>query len=233
MVKLGTSCKECLNFDKDIKSCNKNLYSVFSERQAEITYLDDDVTIDRICPYKSTSEQSNHEVYIFGTVVLIAKDKDQLQATLQKLNKNKNIDRFKILILYKNIKYHELTPICIGNIRSSYKIIHIATDDLPFQVYKSLSFAKNGLLFILECDKDFEDNMIDKVNHMINKDLYRVLHIHNNDNMHGSVSMLHIYKWIKGHLGDSMSVKLNNIADHEKSDAQVYTWKEVNEKYSN
>lgn len=233
MAKLGTSCKECSHFNKDDKSCNIGLHPIFKERGADITYLDGDVTIDRICPYKNKDPLDDKDVYIFGTIILLANTKEELESTIKKLNENDNIERFKIIVLYKNIPYHEILDICINNIKSSYKIVKMTTDDIPYQIYKSLKYAKNGMLFILECCREIEENLIDKVNHIINKKLYRVLHIHHNDELHQSVSMVHLYKWIKGHLGETMRFKLDDIANQEGSDAQIYTWKEINEQYIN
>ena len=233
MVKLGTSCKDCYNFNSDEKTCGKDLYTVFKERNAEITVLEDDVTIDRICPYKNKTDSPNKDPYIFGTVMILADNLDNLKSTLDEINKNKGIENFKILILYKGLKYHEMLPVCIEKIHSEYRLVYMATNDIPFQVYKAVSFAKNGMLFIVDSNKKVEPDMIDKVNHLINNKLYRVLHIHNNDEIHQSVSMIHIYKWIKGHLGETMSFKLKDISDKEQSDSQVYTWKEVNEQYIN
>ena len=110
---------------------------------------------------------------------------------------------------------------------------NMTADDIPYQIYRSLKYAKNGMLFILECGREIEENLIDKVNHIINKKLYRVLHIHHEDELHQSVSMVHLYKWIKGHLGETMRFKLDDIANQEGSDAQIYTWKEINEQYIN
>ena len=233
MVKLGTSCQECRHFRNKDKSCDLNLYHIFEDRNAEIKYLDDDVTIDRICPHKNTDVLNNKDVYIFGTIVLIANNRQDLESTIKKLNREDNVDRFKIIVLYTGIPYHEMLDTCINNIKSSYKLIKMTTDDIPYQIYRSLKYAKNGMFFILECDKEIEENLLDKVDNFINKKLYRVLHIHNNDELHQSVSMVHFYKWIKGHLGETMRFKLDDIANQENSDAQIYTWKEVNEQYSN
>jgi hypothetical protein len=232
MAQLGTSCKECSHFNKDDKSCNIGLHLLFKERSADVTYLDNDVTIDRICPYKN-KDPLDKDIYIFGTIILLANTKEELESTLKKLNENDNIERFKIIVLYKNISYHEILDICINNMKSSYKIVKMTTDDIPYQIYRSLKYAKNGMLFILECCREIEENLIDKVNHIINKKLYRVLHIHHNDELHQSVSMVHLYKWIKGHLGETMRFKLDDIANQEGSDAQIYTWKEINEQYIN
>lgn len=233
MVKLGTSCKECYNFNSESKTCSRELYDIFLNRNAEITFLEDDVTIDRICPHKNTTDSPNEDPYIFGTIILLVDNKDSLKSALEEINKNERIENFKILILYKDLKYHDLLPLCIENIHSSYRLVYMVTNDVAFQVYKSLGFAKNGLLFIIDTNKEIEPNMIDKVNHLINNKLYRVLHIHNNNEIHQSVSMVHLYKWIKGDLGESMAFKLKDISENEQSDPQIYTWKEVNEQYSN
>ena len=233
MVKLGTSCKDCYNFDNKRKTCSKGLYKVFLGRNAEVTFLEDDVTIDRICPHKNITDSPNQDPYIFGTIVLLVDNKDNLKTTLNEINKNKNIEKFKILILYKNLKYHDLLQLCIENIRCSYRLVYMATTDIEFQIYKSLKFAKNGFIFIIDTNQEIEANMIDKVNHFVNNKLYRVLHIHNNNEIHQSVSMIHLYKWLKGHLGEDMAFKLKDISETEQSDPQIYTWKEVNEQYSN
>jgi hypothetical protein len=232
MAKLGTSCKECSHFNKDDKSCSIGLHPLFKERSADVTYLDDDVTIDRICPYKN-KDPLDKDIYIFGTIILLANTKEELELTLKKLNENDNIERFKIIVLYKNIPYHDALDICINNIKPSYRLVNMTADDIPYQIYRSLKYAKNGMLFILECGREIEENLIDKVNHIINKQLYRVLHIHHEDELHQSVSMVHLYKWIKGHLGETMRFKLDDIANQEGSDAQIYTWKEINEQYIN
>lgn len=233
MVKLGTSCQECRHFTNKDKSCDLNLYQIFEDRNAEIKYLDDDVTIDRICPHKNTDPLNDKDVYIFGTIILIANNRQDLESTIKKINAEEKVDKFKIIVLYTGIPYHEMLDSCINNIKSSYKLIKMTTDDIPYQVYRSLKYAKNGMLFILECGKEIEENLIDKVDNIINKKLYRILHIHHNDELHQSVSMVHLYKWIKGHLGETMRFKLDDIANQENSEAQIYTWKEVNEQYIN
>jgi metal-responsive CopG/Arc/MetJ family transcriptional regulator len=233
MVKLGTSCQECRHFTNKDKSCDLNLYQVFEDRNAEIKYLADDVTIDRICPHKNTDPLNDKDVYIFGTIILIANNRQDLESTIKKINAEEKVDKFKIIVLYTGIPYHEMLDSCINNIKSPYKLIKMTTDDIPYQVYRSLKYAKNGMLFILECGKEIEENLIDKVDNIINKKLYRILHIHHNDELHQSVSMVHLYKWIKGHLGETMRFKLDDIANQENSEAQIYTWKEVNEQYIN
>jgi hypothetical protein len=45
--------------------------------------------------------------------------------------------------------------------------------------------------------------------------------------------MVHIYKWLKGDLEVEFKNKLEDISEQEKSDAQILTWKEINEEYSN
>lgn len=233
MVKLGTSCKECTNYNTKDQTCKKDLYSIFNDRNANITYLEDDVNIDRVCPHRNIAIDDAKDPYIFGTIILVTNNLEDLASTLDKLNEEKNIENFKIIVLYKEVKYSSVIKICNDKIKSSYKVILMLTEDLPYQIFKSIAYAKNGMIFIIECDKELEPNMIDKIDNMINRKLYRILHVHSDDQIHGSVTMAHIYRWIKGHLGISMSEKIKDIASQENSDPQIFTWKEVNEQYIN
>lgn len=233
MVKLVTSCKECTNYNAKDQTCTKNLYAIFSNRNADIKYLDDDVTIDRICPHKNIPINDTKNPYIFGTIILVTNNLEDLSSTLDALNKEKNIENFKIIVLYKEVNYSNIVKICNDKIASSYKVILMLTENLPYHIFKSMAYAKNGMIFIIECDKEFEPNMIDKIDNMINRKLYRILHVHNDDQVHGSVTMAHIYRWIKGHLGISLLEKIKDIASQENSDPQIFTWKEVNEQYIN
>jgi len=241
MVKIGTSCTNCCFLDENT-NCKLGLLDVFKDRGAEITIDNDSVSLDRLCQYKRQSDwQSDksdnekndiikQEVYIKGTIVLITDNEDDLQNTISKI---KNISNFKVIILYSNIKISKMLEIC-GNTKDiEYKMIMIADTDISKQIYLSLKFAKNGYLFIIDCSKEIDDNMIDKVNTIVNKKMFRVLHIEGTDGIHQSVNMIHLYKWVKGDLEIPIKDKLLDIAEQEGSDSQIYTWKEVNEQYIN
>jgi hypothetical protein len=246
MANIGTYCGRCCFYDNSNKTCEHGLINKFIDRGATITYTDNnDPLIDRICQYKRPENWNtdlslkekidicNDEVYICGTIVIFALDKQALERTLIKLNKNPKIKNFKIIVIYSKLKHQDVFSACGNNIDTDYKIIHAIDNNGALQIYKSLSFAKNGYLFILNSDFDFDQDMIDKVDTFVNKKLYRLLHIRGTDSVHQSVSMVHLYKWLKGDLECSFKDKLLDISSKENSDPQVFTWEEVNAEYSN
>lgn len=244
MVKLGSSCKNCCFYDEDLKDCLHGLLDVFKERGAEIEYVEEVPLMDRICQYKRPNdwhaektidervEICGNEIYISGTIVLIADNKANLERAIKILNANSNIKNFKFIVIYKHIQYKDILDVCGNNIGSDYKYVLTNTDDINFQIYQSLKHAKNGFLFIIDCSKEFDHLVLDKVNNMLNKKLFRILHIPGTDGVHQSVSMIHIYKWLKGDLQCSFSEKLKDISNQENSDAQILNWEQVNEQYS-
>lgn len=240
-----TKCKNCCFYNSDNHTCKNNLHQIFRDRKAVFTTEDESTVIDRICPYrrnayweveKSDNEKIkiiNDEIYISGTIVLITSNESDLKSTLDKLNENKHIDRFNYIIIYNNIKSSNILHICNTNIKTKYRLILKINDDISLQVFNSLKYSKNGFLFIIECNKPVQDNLIDKVDNLINRKLFRILHINATDGVHEAVSMLHIYKYLKGDLDIPFSEKLIDISKQENSDPQVFNWKEVNEQYTN
>lgn len=242
MVKIGTSCSKCCFFTDNTK-CEHGLHEVFLDRGAEIFSDESGVEIDRICQYRRGNDWQNEktlsdrisickdEIYIKGTILLISDNKSDLENTIDKLNKLPRIENFKFVILYTNIKSKELLEVCGNKIKSEYKLIINTASDLNLAIYRSIKYAKNGYLFILDSKKEFIDNIIDKVNSFVNKKMYRLLHIEPTDKYHQSVSMVHLYKYVKGDMGISFSEKLKNISIEENSDAQVFSWGEINAEY--
>jgi hypothetical protein len=221
------------------------LLDTFRERGSEIILEDNNPVIDRVCPYRRTKdwqvdqsitekmEICNNEVYIMGTIIVIANDIKNLSQALDRLNSFSNINRFKIIIIYNKIKYRELKDLCDEKIKNDYKCL-LYFNELNLQIYRSLEFAKNGFLFIVDSNKEIRDDLIDKVNNLVNKKLFRVLHISNKGDLHESVNMIHIYKYIKGDLGIPIYDKLLDIEKEEQAvNSQVFDWKEVDEQYSN
>lgn len=243
MVRIGTTCKDCCFF-KDNTKCLHNLFDVFLDRGAEITSDETGVTIDRVCRYqrlidwekdKTIEERleiSKEEIYICGSIILLADTSDQLENAISKL-KLKKPENFNFVIIHKAIKMSELLGVCGNNIKSDYKLMYYPDIDAEYQIYKALDHARNGYLFILDCSKDFDENIIDKVDNLVNKKLFRVLHIEGLDGIHQSVSMVHLYKYIKGDIQCSIKEKINSIAEEENSNPQVFNWKEVDEEYIN
>lgn len=243
MVRIGTTCKDCC-FLKDNTKCLHNLLDVFLDRGAEITSDETGITIDRVCRYqrlidwekdKTIEERlaiSKEEVYICGSIILLADTSKQLENTISKLNLKKP-ENFNFVIIHKDIKMSDLLGVCGNNIKSNYKLMYYPNQDAEHQIYKALDYARNGYIFILDCSKDFDENIVDKVNNLVNNKLFRVLHIEGIDGIHQSVSMVHLYKYIKGDIQCSIKEKINNIAEEENSNPQIFNWKEVDEEYIN
>lgn len=243
MAKIGTDCNGCCFFDESKKDCKNNLISIFKDRGADIIKTDNAPHVDRICQYRRNSDWNideseqekmkiiQDEVYVRGTIVLIAQNKDELVSTIKKLNTNANISNFKFVILFKDIAYSEVSDICSSNLKSAYQLITMINDDINYQIYKSLKFAKHGFLFMLECNKDFDREAIDKLNNFVNKKMFRTLYIRGISGIHQSVAMAHLYKFLKGDNVSSYEQKLLEISKEENSDPQVFNWEYVNEQY--
>lgn len=242
MVKIGTSCLNCCFLDKN-KYCQHGLHSIFLDRGAEIISNETKVELDRVCQYKRTTDWNNdksiedrisickNEIYISGTILLISDNKENLEKSINKLNALPHIENFKFLILYKHIKSKDLLEICGNKIKSDYKLILNINDDLNNAVYRSIKYAKNGYFFILDSNKDITDNILDKVNNCVNINMHRLLHIKPTDGLHQSVSMIHLYKYIKGDTTIDFAEKLKDISIQENSNTQVFSWEEINEQY--
>lgn len=245
MAKIGTSCKNCCFFNLENATCMHDLLDTYRKRGATIDIVNGYPQFDRVCQYMRNDEWSNtltiddkiakcnNEVYIRGTIILIATNEDNLLNAIFEINKNEKIKGFKFIILYRGIKYKSVLNICEQNIKANYRCISMLDDDINFHIFKSLKFAINGFIFILDSDKKFDTDCIDKINHSVNKKMYRILHVPGVDGIHQSVSMAHIYKFLRGDLQNNFSEKLINIAREEKSDPQVFTWKEINDNYCN
>lgn len=241
MAGIMTKCNGCCFFNSEDGSCKQKLHDVFREANAKVETVDGVCLIDRICQYRREDDWESDlsledkiktcqdEVFISGTIILIADSLDSLSNAIDKLVEQK--DQFKFIILYKNIKYNDLLEIC-GNSFEQYKLINYLTDDIAYHIHQSLKHARNGYVFVLDCNKSIDGSIIDKINHVVNIKLMRLLHVPGSDGLHESVSMIHIYRWLKGDLGVSFEAKLLDISLQEESDPQILTWKEVNEKYS-
>lgn len=247
MASIGTYCGDCCFYNNLEKTCKQNILDIFKNDGSEILWNESGPSVDRVCQYKRLDEWADknelktidekiqlckNEIYLRGTIVLLAEDIDSLRTTVDKLATVENIKNFKILIIYRNIKYVDILTTCGSNLKSEYKIINNINNDKPYQIYKALEFAKNGYLFIIDCQKEFDEKCIDKINYAVNIKMLRLLHVIGTDDMHQSVSMLHLYKWLKGDLECNFADKLKDIAQQEDSNAQTLTWKEIDEQYS-
>lgn len=232
---IGTYCHDCCNFELP-DNCSLDLLTTFKKRNAKIFQgVAEDgkqqFGIDRICPYFNINELSS-DIKLKGTILLIADDVKQLEQTVDKLKTMGVENNFNLLVVYKKMKMADLLRVC-GKTKFDYKCSLRTDNDIPYAVYKSAcKYGKNGYLVILECDKDFDTDIINKVNDMIYHKMFRLMHVSNPNTLHESVSMLHIYKYIKGDLGEaSFSKKLDTIAEEEQVESQNFTWEFVNEQY--
>jgi hypothetical protein len=257
MASLMTKCNGCCFFDTKDSSCELDLHNVFRNVNAKVEVVDGVCLVDRICQYRRTEDWNDNksleekmqicknEVYLSGTIVLIADNIDNLSNAIDELiapsrsmdlevlsrSKPSIIDQFKFIVLYRDINYNKLLELC-GNCFKQYKLINYLTDDIEYHIHQSLKYARNGYLFILDSNKKIDVSIIDKVNNFVNIKLMRLLHVSGNDGLHESVSMVHIYKWLKGDLQIPFELKLKDISSQENSDPQTLTWKEINEQYS-
>lgn len=246
MVKLGTFCGFCCFYDPEKKTCGQDLIKVFQSRNAEIKFDENENhTIDRLCQYrrnidwnenKSIDEKieiCKNEIYVKGTILIVANSIDNFEKTIDKIKDIKNISNFKLIVIYDSIKFIDLKNSIENRIKIKYNLASIKNNNIYYQIYRSLKYAQNGYLFIIDSNKEIENNMIDKVNSFVNKSMYRMLHIKPvDDSFHQSVSMIGIYKWLKGDLQFKFADKLTSIAKEENSDSQTFTWEEVNNAYT-
>jgi|SRR6056300_589805 len=241
MAELASFCENCC-FLED-KKCQHGLLDTFQERNARIEWENDFPIVYRVCPYRRTKEWNiektdeekqqlcRDEIYIMGTITIIANDKDKLSEALDKICKSKNIERFKIIVIYNKIPFVEVDKICKKTIKSDYKCI-LFFEELNLQIYRSLEYSRNGFLFIIDSNKEFREDIIDRIDNFVNKKLFRVLHVSNSGEIHESVNMMHIYKYIKGDLSYSMHHKLKDIEQEENpNESQIFSWEEVDAQY--
>lgn len=246
---LKTICSECCFFDKNKDDdgiiCHHNLFHILNERNTTITIDDTQCVIDRICPYyRKLDWESNlnidekkklcqQSVYIMGSIILLTKDEHDLKNALEILHSYQHIDRFEILVICTGktqpvinfIKEMNLEYECI-------KLINPTNESIRLAIYQQSAKLKNGFLFILECDKDIDNDILDKVNYIVNKQLFRLLHIPPTTGLHQSVSMTHLYKYLKGDLQEDYENKITAIANEENLPTPILSWKEINEYYN-
>jgi hypothetical protein len=242
MAKLGTFCKNCCFYNKEQQNCMHGLIDIFRDRNAEIVEEEGCHVIDRVCQYRRNHEWNEdknldeklqickEEVYIQGSIIVIANDIDNLKKTIEKLDSLENIEKFNLIIIHKGIFFSDIVKI---EMKSKYVLVSMKNNDINMQIYRVLKHAQNGYLFIIDSNQHIDHNIIDKVNNMVNKKLYRLLHVSPiGENLHQSVSMTSIYKWLKSDLEYTFAEKLKTISEEENTDPQVFTWKDINEQYT-
>lgn len=248
MVRLGTFCNECCFYNNDSKTCYRGYLDRFKQRNAEIQWEDDGPKIDRVCPSRRTLEwqdgkdlqQCSIEVdktlYIKGSIILLCDSLDELNSMCTKLNNIKNINNFNIIVAHDDkIELNNVAKVCSDKITNTkFSCVKNYKDNTQYILFESFrKSAKNGYVFILNANKDFDENMFDKINSIVNHELYRLLHVEGlNNGIHQQVTMSSVYKLLKGDLVYSLSDKIKEMAAAQNSDPQIMTWEQIDEIYN-
>lgn len=249
MAKLGTFCNKCCFYDAHKRDCLLGCHSLFKDREAEFVWEDDGgPSIDRVCPYRRKKEWefsrtieermelATREVYVKGTILLHVKSLDDLIKTLDKISTIPRIENFKIIVSHSSsIKTCDMKELCEKRITfTQYCCVRHCDNSEEMQIYHSLKEARNGYVIILDCSKDFDTNCIDKLNHFLYKKLFRLLHVNGvAGSTHQSITMVSIYRFLKGDIQCSIGEKLKDIAEYENSDPQITNWEKIDEEYNN
>lgn len=236
MVKLGTYCNECI-FCKD-NQCKLGKLEKFKERGTEVVYDEDGPKVGRVCVYRRDAEWAsniadNHhwyaldEVYISGSIVVKARSIDGLRSTIDKLNVIPKIGNFLIIILHDESLSTKDVKECASNIAlSEYQCIKTFLDG-PEATNEAFRRCKNGYLFIIDSEKDFDPEMTKKVNHLVNDELFQILHIEPIDG-NQSVTAAIVFKYFNGDIVKPIGEKIKEMG----GESMVMTWEDVNEHYN-
>lgn len=245
MVKLGTYCINCGFYDPSDKSCDVGYLDKFKKTDVDIhnNGLNDSPIIDRVCPARRDPEwvdengvdleKLKDEMYLFGTILIVANSLVGLRSTLNSLSTIDHISNFKFLIVHKeDITIKDVEEECSKITYTEYRCIQSFNDTDERMLFDSFRQSKNGYLFIIDSDKDFDHKMIDKINHAVNNNLTQVMHVEG-DGYHQSVTLSLLYKHFKGDLLVPIGQKLREISEEQSIEPKVFTWEQINEQYSN
>lgn len=243
MAKLGTFCSECVFYNDN--KCDNGIIEKFEAAGAEVIKTENETTIDRVCVYRrledwiqdKSPEEVNKvladEVYISGSVIVLGKDLDSIEKCLTKLASVPKIKRFKIIVAHKKeMKASDVREICEKILNDIDYICVKVFDDInsSFIMDEGFKRAKNGYVFFIESDKDFDDIMIEEVNKAINEKLDRFIYIKPVDEtMHGAVCFSIIYKYLKGNKFYNITKKLEEYTNEQECQYLLKTWNDVYE----
>ena len=114
MVRIGTYCSDCCFYNNFEKKCQHNILDIFEKDGSNILWDEAGPCVDRICQYKRLDEwviKNNitntqdkialckSEIYLKGTVILLADNLDSFINTINKLNRIENIN-YSYLVIY-------------------------------------------------------------------------------------------------------------------------------------
>lgn len=248
MVKLATFCQECSFYSCGSGKCQTGALEKFIQIGTQVEYTSDEnryPVIPRICPYRRTDLQHEefdgedylahvvtNEVYIAGSIVLIAENLDDLQRTIDRLSQVKRIDRFKIVVAHpSSLMAKDVMQVCNDCLTfTEYTCVKSWLAEPQQIILEAFKRSKNGYMFILDASKDFDVLMIDKLNKLVNIELMPVLHVKPvDDSYHQSVTMSVIYRTLNGDCGLRVSEKIEEIMQEENVSSKILTWEQIDE----
>jgi len=259
-ITLGTDCTECIFFeDPSMFSfsnqrttsgfCRLGKIAKFEEQNAYFEEIDGKFMVDRVCNFRRTPEWqgdkpledcitlAEEEVKIRGTIVVTANNMHELDQCFSKLSKIKLIEHFSVLIChYSEFKIKDIHEY-IGNQEHFDDVMAIRVNEINTHkgtihfLDEALKRSKNGFIVHIDASKDFDENILDKVNHFIYDEMGRMLYIKPDESHNGTVVMAVIYQMLKGYKFYDFEEKLMAIAEHQGLTSQIMTWDQINEKY--
>jgi len=212
---VGTDCKECIFF-KDPKDCKLGKISKYEKSGAQFEERDGQFLVNRVCLFRRTKEWqedrsveecveiTKKEVRVGGSIVIYASDIKDLDKCLAKLSKIKHVENFKIIIAHhsqlmvrKVFDYFQDQDHFeeVFGVRVNETEVH--TGKIHF-LDEALKRSKNGFIISLDSSKDFDEHILDKINHYVYNEMEKLLYVPPTEEVNGSVVMAVIYKFLKG-----------------------------------
>ena len=231
MAKLGTYCHRC-GFLED-NQCTIGYLDAFKAAGATVTQGAEGPVIDRVCVARRDQEWiENHsledlhdEMYIRGSVMILVKSLEGLKNTLEKLRQIPKIERFSIIVV--NTMDESCREFCEDIDFAEYLYIKTFLDDEGEITHDAFKRTKNGFLFILDSEENFDSQMIEKLNKAVNKDLKQVIHVKGRSGGHQSATISVLFRHVKGSLGMDISEKIEQIAKEQGVKFKVHDWGEL------
>ncbi|MCW4039972.1 MAG: hypothetical protein NWE83_04365 [Candidatus Bathyarchaeota archaeon] len=238
MAQLATFCKGCCFYNQEEKCCETGYLDKFKECGSKIEWTEDGPVILRVCPsrrpldweHKDDADIMNRlrdEMFIYGSVLVIAKSTEGLITTIDRLSETPNIHKFNIVVVYQD-GLKGIGQLCQEKITfTDFVSVRSYLDEINEVVFDASRRAKNGYLITLDSEKDFDVNMLNVLNSAVNNKLKKVLHVVGTDGLHQSATMCLLYKWLKGNLMVDMASKIQEMARTQNLESQVFTWGEL------
>jgi hypothetical protein len=248
-LKLGTDCKECIFFENS-NECRLGKLDKFKNQGVLIEDFDDKYMIDRVCNFRRIPEWrasksmqecmsiATDEVKIRGTIVITAKNIDDLDKCVSKLSKAKLVENFSIIICHhSDFKVKEVHEYI--NAQDYFnKIIGIRINEVSTHkgeihfLDEAIKRSLNGFIFHIDSAKEFDINILDKINHYLYNEMGRLVYVPPDENEGVLVVMAVIYQMLKGNKFYDFQKKLKTLSEHQNISSQIVTWDDINEKYN-